>query len=218
MLLLFPLVATYEFGALVIAPTGPLRADLVAYGLIQGLLGWLGAGGFWLPGVVLLLTLLIWHVLSGQPWRIRGWVLPLMLAESIFLAGPLLVLNRVALIASAPQADLAARIMVAVGAGVYEELVFRLYLISGLTLLLVRVLRAPKQAALWLVVGLAAVIFALCHAQPIGAEAFAWRSFLMRLAAGVYLSLIFIGRGLGVATGCHAAYNLILLALTAPVA
>lgn len=217
LLLLFPLVATYEFGALIVTPGGRPQAELVAQGLIQGLLGWLGASGFWLPGVVLLLTLLIWHVLSRNPWRIRGAVLPLMLLESLLLALPLFVLNRLVLTAGAPQrADWALRIMVALGAGVYEELVFRLYLISGLTLLLVRLLRLPNWPSFWLVVGLAATIFALCHVAPIGAEQFVWRSFLMRLIAGVYLGLVFIGRGLGVATGCHATYNLILLFLTPP--
>jgi membrane protease YdiL (CAAX protease family) len=72
--------------------------------------------------------------------------------------------------------------------------------------------------SLWLVIGSAAAIFALCHVRPVGAEPFAWPTFLMRLAAGVYLSLIFIARGLGVATGCHAAYNLILLFMTSPLA
>lgn len=219
LLLLFPLVATYEFGTLIINPNGLPQPDLVAYGLIRGLLGWLGASGFWLPGVVLLLTLLIWHILSRDSWQIRGWVLPVMLAESVALAVPLFALNQVMLTAGQTQnADLALQIMVALGAGVYEELVFRLYLITGLTLLLVHLLRVPKRISLWLVIGSAAAIFALCHVQPVGAEPFAWQTFLMRLAAGVYLSLIFIARGLGVATGCHAAYNLILLAVTSPLA
>jgi len=219
LLLLFPLVATYEFGTLIINPSGLSQPHLVAYGLIRGLLGWLGASGFWLPGVVLLLTLLIWHILSRDSWQIRGWVLPLMLAESVALALPLFALNQVMLTAGQTQnAGLALQIMVALGAGVYEELVFRLYLITGLTLLLVHLLRVPKRVSLWLVIGSAAAIFALCHVQPIGAEPFAWPTFLMRLAAGVYLSLIFIARGLGVATGCHAAYNLILLAVTLPLA
>jgi hypothetical protein len=217
LLLLFPLVATYEFGALIVNPGGWPQPELVAYGLIQGLLGWLGASGFWLPGVVLLLTLLIWHLLSGNPWQIRGWVLPLMLAESLLLAVPLFVLNRVMLTAGAgDSADLAMRIMIALGAGVYEELVFRLYLITGLTLLLVRVLRVPRRVSVWLVIGLAAAVFAACHVQPVGAEPFAWPAFLMRLGAGVYLSLIFVARGLGVATGCHAAYNLILVSAITP--
>ena len=219
LLFLFPLVATYEFGTLIINPGGLSQPHLVAYGLIRGLLAWLGASGFWLPGVVLLLTLLIWHILGRDSWQIRGWVLPLMLAESVALALPLFALNQVMLTAGQTQnAGLALQIMVALGAGVYEELVFRLYLITGLTLLLVHLLRVPKRISLWLVIGSAAAIFALCHVQPIGAEPFAWPSFLMRLAAGVYRSLIFIARGLGVATGCHAAYNLILLAVTSPLA
>lgn len=213
LLFLFPFVATYEFGALLLRPGAWPERHLVAQSLIQDLFGWFGATGFWLPGVALVLTLLAWHVLSRNPWQVRGWVPAVMLIESLVLTIPLLVLNRVLLPAAAPvdASMLRAQIILALGAGVYEELVFRLFLITGLTVLFVAVFRVPLKVATWFVVALAALIFALCHVQPIGAETFRWTAFLMRLTAGAYLSLLFITRGLGISTGCHAAFNLILL-------
>ena len=46
---------------------------------------------------------------------------------------------------------------------------------------------------------------------PIGVEVFAWGPFAARMAAGVYLSMVFVGRGFGIAVGCHAAHNIALL-------
>ena len=60
---------------------------------------------------------------------------------------------------------------------------------------------------------LAAAAFALCHFDPIGNDIFAWRSFWFRMAAGVYLGVLFASRGLGVATGCHTAHNVLRVLL-----
>ena len=213
LLFLFPLVATHEFGALLLRPVVWPERQLVAYRVIEKLLAWFGASGFWLPAVVLLLTLLIWHVLCRDPWRIRGWVLLLMVIESVVLTAPLLVLGRVMMQAGAEPIgpDLREQIVLALGAGIYEELVFRLYLIAGLTLLFESVLRAKKDHGLRLALVLSAMAFAVCHFAPIGSAPFAWRHFLLLLVAGAYLGLIFVRRGLGVAAGCHAAFNLIPL-------
>jgi membrane protease YdiL (CAAX protease family) len=211
LLLLFPLVGAYEFGALIVRPAAWPERQLVAYSLIQALLDWFGAGGVWLPGVLLLLTLLIWHILSRNSWQIIGWVLPVMVVESLLLTVPLFVLNRVMLAAGAPAAEWRSQVVLALGAGVYEELVFRLYLITGLMLLAVDVCRIPKRIAGVGVIAVAALVFASCHFPPLGSTAFAWQAFAMLTTAGAYLSIVFIHRGLGVATGCHAAYNLILL-------
>jgi membrane protease YdiL (CAAX protease family) len=176
------------------------------------------------PGLALLLTLLIWHIVSRQSWQLRGWVPLLMLAESIVMTAPLFVLNRLALQAIAGDAaesaalagtGLRIQIVLALGAAIYEELVFRLFLVSVIALLAVDLLKAPQRTADIVAIIVAAVVFALCHVHPVGADPFVWRSFLMRCAAGAYLSVLFIGRGLGICTGCHAAYNLILVALAA---
>ncbi len=214
LLFLFPLVATYEFGALMLRPL-ELPDRLVAQSLMRGLLSWLGFSSFWLPGLALLVTLLLWHIFLRNKWQIDGWVLPLMLFESVILTAPLFALNKVMLQAATGSggASWQFHVTLALGAGIYEELVFRLYLITGLMLLLDNVLHIPERFAIFIAIALAATIFALCHVEPIGAEAFRWHSFLVRLVAGAYLSLVFVGRGLGVATACHAAYNLILLSM-----
>ena len=210
LLFLLPLVAAYELGAGLARGSG-LGGELVAPSVIRGLLGWFGLVGFWVPPVVLVVALLAWHRLRHDRWRIRGWVLLGMVGESLVVAAPLLVLS--SLFESPPQREsgLLAELVKALGAGVYEELVFRLLLISGLAWLIVELVRLPGPTALGVAAGLAALVFAACHFPPIGSEAFDWRTFTFKLVAGLYLAVVFLGRGLGVASGCHAACNLLLV-------
>lgn len=217
----FPLVAVYEFGALLLRPAVQPDQQLVSQRLIEGLVAWFGPGGFWAPGFALLITLLIWHILSKRSWQIRVEAPFFMLVESALLTMPLLVTKGLMLSAVEPAAatlqagvgaDVKHQIVLALGAGIYEELVFRLYLISILMFLLVDVSRVPAEAAMTVAVIVAGLVFALCHVTPIGSEVFEFRRFLLRALAGGYLALLFVTRGLGICTGTHAAYNLIVLA------
>lgn len=216
---LFPLVAAYELGAVFLRPQAWPEQRLVAQRLIQQLVAWFGTDAVWAPGAALLLTLLAWQVWSRKPWRLRGGVPLLMVAESLLLAAPLFVLARLLPQGTGPGGvgiapeGLRVYLVLALGAAVYEELVFRFYLISGLRRLLTDVCHVPKGAARITAMALAAVAFGACHLKPIGAETFAWPLFLMLTAAGAYLAFVFVFRGLGVATGCHAAFNLISLLL-----
>lgn len=80
-------------------------------------------------------------------------------------------------------------------------------LLSSVALLLRRGLRfsAPGPAALAVFVSAGA--FAWAHFVGAGGEAFAWRPFAFRLAAGLLLGAVFVLRGLGVAVYLHAAYD-----------
>jgi hypothetical protein len=212
---LFPLVVIYESGALLLRPEAWPERQLVAEHLIQQLAAWVGTDAVWVPGVALVLTLLIWQFSRHKPWRVRRRVPLLMILESLVLTLPLFVLGKLLqqVAGGAPLEGLRVQMVLALGAGVYEELVFRFYLVSGLRLLLEGVGHVPKRAAILSAIVLAALIFAACHLRPIGSETFAWPAFLMLIAAGGYLSVVFVFRGLGVSTGCHAAYNLISVGL-----
>lgn len=212
LLFLFPLVASYEFGTLILRTTTGPQNQLVAHEVINSFLQFFGAKGAWLPGIALVLTLLIWHLLARNSWHIQGWAMPLMLAESVLLAAPLLIITQLRLSAGGGiDGALVQQMILAIGAGIYEELVFRLYLITGIMLLLIDVCRVRRAVGIAVAVALPALLFALCHVHPIGVEHFAWGPFLARTAAGVYLSVLFVGRGFGIAVGCHAAHNIALL-------
>ncbi len=214
LLFLVPLAVVYEIGAAWVARGDSPGRGPLAQSMIHGLLAWFGVAGFWVPGVVLVLSLLVWHRLRRDHWRMHAWVLAGMIGESLVLTIPLLVLSGLFPQERRPAAaGLLAELVRVLGAGVYEELVFRLLLISGLTWLLAEFVRLRGNMALGLAVGVASIVFSRCHFSPIGSDAFAWGSFCFRLTAGVYLSAVFLGRGPGVSGGCHVAYNILLVLL-----
>ena len=218
LLLLVPGVVLYEVGVWLEAGDGAAR-ELLAHSVIHELFGWFGFVGFWVPAVVLIATLLVWHRLARDRYRTRWWVLPAMMGESVLLAVPLLVMS--GLFSPAAQdvfgAGLRAQLVAALGAGIYEELIFRLLLISALRWLLKEGLQLAVdwRATLVAAVG-AALLFSLCHFEPIGSDPLVWRTFWFKLVAGLYLSAVFVGRGLGVSSGAHVAYNVLLVLLRIP--
>jgi hypothetical protein len=208
---LFPLIAVYEFGAMMLRPLAAPERLLLAPSFINDALAWFGAVGPWVPGAALLATLLCWHFLSGHNWHMRAWVPALMLAESVALALPLIVLSDLLMQAGALPPLSKTRIVTAIGAAIYEEALFRFALVSALIAILVDLARVPRMTASIIAGALAALIFAAMHCQPLGSEPFAWLPFILRTLAGGYLALLFIARGLGICTGAHAAYNVLTL-------
>jgi membrane protease YdiL (CAAX protease family) len=109
--------------------------------------------------------------------------------------------------------------VLSLGAGVYEEIVFRLLLLSGLYVLLLRGLahgetgtrlrRARLQAG-GLAVLISAVVFSGFHYLGAGADLFVWKEFVYRAIGGAILGVIFILRGFGVVVYTHAAYDLLV--------
>lgn len=116
---------------------------------------------------------------------------------------------------AAPKGALLVSVVTGVGAGIYEEFLFRLVLISLLMLLLQDVLGLNDVVAVALAVSLSALLFSLHHhillldGQLQKGEAFTAWAFAFRTAAGVYFAALFAIRGFGIAAGTHACYDII---------
>lgn len=107
----------------------------------------------------------------------------------------------------APQP--AAQILTFIGAGIYEEAIFRLGLFIGMCVIL-RVVMLPKVIAVPLAACGAAFLFAAAHhVGPFG-EPMNPYVFLFRSLAGLYFTALFLGRGFGVAVGAHAGYDVLV--------
>ena len=108
-----------------------------------------------------------------------------------------------------------------IGAGIYEELIFRLVLICLLMLILQDVLKFPKTHSIVISVLVSAALFSIHHNFfPLNGtiemgEAFSPTKFIFRAMAGVYFAIIFALRGFGVAAGTHAFYDIIAALLNA---
>jgi hypothetical protein len=103
----------------------------------------------------------------------------------------------------------AGQILTFIGAGIYEEVLFRLGLFGGLVLLL-RTVLIPWPVAWLLAAGVAAVAFAAAHHVGPYGEPMRADYFLFRTLAGLYFTLLFVGRGFGVAIGAHAGYDVLV--------
>jgi membrane protease YdiL (CAAX protease family) len=229
---LAPLVIAYEIGAAayLAGGAGGVAEDIRAHRLLADFFEAFGVGGFYLPGIALVVVLLVWQIISRNPWRVRRGTLAGMLLESIVWTFPLLVLAQLlasagapaddapplaaSLVGQAPPADattsleslpLAARATIAIGAGLYEELLFRLVAIAFLHLLLADALGVPSRWADILSIIGTAVAFAAYHDDP--------SNFVFYAVAGLYFGGLFIFRGFGIAVAVHAVYDLVALLL-----
>jgi membrane protease YdiL (CAAX protease family) len=99
-------------------------------------------------------------------------------------------------------------IVFSLGAGIYEELVFRLLLISGLTIILVDILGGHEVACGFFSVIASSILFAAYHHWP-GGEPFMWYTFCFRTLAGLYFGGVYVLRGFGITACCHGIYDII---------
>jgi len=224
-----PLLAFYEAGVLILGQQAVRNAADV---WLRQLLDWLGFGHYFLLPILTCAALLAWQHASRQPWRFRGRVLGGMLIESLLFGALLLLLagwQRALLSTFLPAASAEAAprdsllgVMVGyVGAGIYEELLFRLMLLPA-TWALYRLTGLAPKASVVAAVVTTSLLFSAAHyrfefvlaghhfSTQYG-EVFGWFSFVFRFLAGVFFSLLFWYRGFGIAVGSHAMYDLFTL-------
>ncbi len=210
-----PLLLIYEGGAL-----GSRAARNGADAWLRQTLDLLGFSQYFLLPALVIFALLGWHHVSRRPWRIGRGVLWGMFGESILLAISLRLLLQLQIVlreelASAVRLDLAGwagAMSGYLGAGIYEELLFRLLMLP-LAVWLLRRMSLGSTASLIAAVLLTSLLFAAAHnIGPFG-ERFAWFTFLFRFLAGIFFAVLFVFRGFGIAVGAHAGYD-ILVALT----
>ena len=92
------------------------------------------------------------------------------------------------------------------GAGIYEELLFRLILFAGLVWFFVKA-ELPTGVAIGISALISALVFAAAHHFGPQGEPFLPFVFFFRLIAGVYFAMVLRFRGFGVAVGTHAFYD-----------
>ena len=101
-------------------------------------------------------------------------------------------------------------IALSLGAGLYEELFFRVILVS-LLILFFNIFFDKKKYAVVLSVVVAAFIFSGVHYVGEYADSLVLSTFLFRFLFGLALNLIYVIRGFGMAAWTHAIYDLIVV-------
>ncbi|HTJ43382.1 MAG TPA: CPBP family intramembrane glutamic endopeptidase [Kofleriaceae bacterium] len=101
-------------------------------------------------------------------------------------------------------------IVISLGAGVHEELVFRLGAMAGGIALLRRTSLSPRAAFVIALVG-SAILFSLAHHMGAYGEPFRVHAFVYRAIAGALFGIVFWYRSFAHAVYAHVLYDLYVL-------
>ncbi len=102
------------------------------------------------------------------------------------------------------------QLALSLGAGLYEELFFRVILVSILLFIFNKIF-SKQSVAFASAILLAAVIFSLVHYVGAFGDPFTLGSFLFRFLFGLALNAIYLWRGFGMAAWTHAIYDLMVI-------
>ena len=235
LLFALPLLLAYEaLAAVLAAPTGGVRngADVILRSLVGALAGRYEALAF----AVVVIGSSIWLIARDlrAGGRVRPLYFPAMLLESALLAsifglvvgtvtaqllGSFAVLDpsRASLpLAQAQgspieQLGTATQLMVSLGAGLYEELLFRVILVAAIAFVGRSFIGwKPLTAGVVATVAGALIFSAFHYVGPYG-DPFQLQSFTFRAIAGLFFSALYLLRGFGITAWTHALYDVFLL-------
>jgi hypothetical protein len=226
LLLLLPLIVLYEVGTrfFTTAALHGREQQIIAFSKMQQFFLLFGATGRHLPALAVIASLLAWHIVRNDSWRVDLGTLLAMALESVVLSLPLFLLgillaryfplmNGGHVHAFPPAGAPSGRdmLIMSMGAGVYEEFVFRLAGFALLSLLFRDTLQLRQPIACLLMVVASALLFSAYHYWDTS-EQFVIRIFAFRTLAGAYFGTIFLLRGFGLTASAHSIYDLIFTA------
>ncbi|WP_420456710.1 CPBP family intramembrane glutamic endopeptidase [Rubrivirga sp.] len=219
-----PLFVLYEVGVL-LANSGPGQIRVGADVWLKTLLATLGGVGWAAVGVVVLAVggWAVWRDRERRPPLVPRYF-GLIVAESLVYAvvlafvvggtvGALFggwVWPDLAL-AQLRELGLGLQLALSIGAGLYEELVFRVLLVGGLFWAIQRVTTTDRRRAYLIAAVVGAVVFsAVHHLGPLG-DPFTLSVFTFRFLFGLALNAVFLLRGFALAAWTHALYDVLVV-------
>lgn len=225
LLFTLPLVLAYEGGVLLLGRGSPRNGADV---WLRHLLDALGFGQYFLLPLLTVAGLLAWQYLAHDRWRVSASALPGMAAEcmlwAVFLVGIARVQQNIWPFPHAPlqwaflqwPADagvgwqtVLTRLIGYCGAGLYEEVLFRLLLLPIAVWAFERLGCSTIAAGGWAIL-LSSLLFSAAHyIGPLG-DSFAAYSFTFRAVAGMFFAILFLLRGFGITAGTHFFYDLLV--------
>lgn len=222
LLFALPLLLLYEATAALLTPAGAAGVRNGADVLLKTLFVVLGGRTGLTVFGILLLGAGAWFVVQDvrrRPGPLRAGVFAGMFFESVGYAavfGNVVLLltawlldGRLALAWQAgPMGELpvGTQLVVSLGAGIYEELLFRVLLVSALVALGRRAGWGRPVSLVVAVLGSALIFSGFHYVGPYGDE-LTLASFTFRTVAGVLLSGLYVARGFGITAWTHALYD-----------
>ena len=217
------------------------RIRVVAFVWVQNFIEWLGFSSnisWFAAPLVVVIILLALQITSKTSWRVSVKDFLPMTLECIALAFPLIVLgilinsssvsNEMAVlgggsdavtlstvVSGSPTDMFMIDVVTGLGAGIYEELIFRLVMISLISMCLHDFLGVDRKWSAVVSVVFSAILFSAYHHilfvngsfQII--DEFSRSKFIFRFLAGGYFAAIYAARGFGTVAGTHAFYDIL---------
>lgn len=222
-----PILLFYELIALSLNQNQEMiirnAADVILKNIIiKQLMEIAGVHGLFAYGIVtfVVLAIVFWKKYNDQSLEFRPRYFIFMFIESLFYAvviGPAIgyfthiLQHSILLTQSVFSFSFPQKVMLSLGAGFYEELVFRVILLSGSVFVLHNLLKFKKSTAYVLAALFSSVLFSAFHyVGPFG-EPFEMYSFIFRLLAGLVFAGLYISRGFGIAVYTHTLYDLLII-------
>ena len=212
-----PLLVLYELGLLVVGLDVLNGADVVTQQVLNGF----GQVGFLTFNAALLVGFGVGVALLKHrnqfDFRFFG---PLLVESTLYgftmgfliialLDETKLLLGETGLLGPTSGVELLRNVVLSAGAGLHEELLFRLAMIPGLLALWKRVTRVGgRPLAIVFAVVVSSVLFSVAHFM---AEDPNWYRFAYRGAAGLVFAIVFLTRGFAVAAYTHTMYDIWVL-------
>jgi hypothetical protein len=218
--LLLPLLLTYEVGVLWLGGPQPDTLRNGADTWMRWGLEAVGLGHPCWPPALLAVFFLLWCLLRSDscPKDLIG-VVSAMVIEAVFFAlglwglsralGPVLEGFGIPLAWHPATAEALRQTITFIGAGVYEEVLFRLLLFTGLVRLM-QLVFIPLLLAVPVAASASAALFSAAHYVGPYGEVFHTYTFLFRMLAGLYFAAVYQFRGFGIAAGSHALYDVVV--------
>ncbi|HEX3928712.1 MAG TPA: CPBP family intramembrane glutamic endopeptidase [Gemmatimonadales bacterium] len=220
LLFALPLLLAYELAARLLMHPGTPDVRNGADVMLKSLFVWLGGRDGLLVFALVLAAVGLWFVVRDwrrHPGPLRAAVFGGMLGESVVLAilvGVLVrgvtaaVLQHVPLMMpDARGLSTSTQLMISLGAGIYEELLFRVIIVGSLAALCIRTLGMSTRGAGALAATVGALIFSAFHYIGPYGDHLELASFLFRFFAGIVFSVLFLVRGFGITAWTHALYD-----------
>ncbi len=215
LILTLPALAIYELGIVVLFKDSFFELRNTGEILLRNLFETVGLSNpLIVSGILLILFIIVMtrgYKIEKRPGIHANYVV-YMLVESMLWGGFIFIALQ--LFTQIPlqlmtMEDKLSNINLAIGAGIFEELIFRLVVISSILVILNRGISIELRYSVPLAIVSSAIIFAAFH---LFLEVYTFPVFSQRVFGGILLGSIFYARGYGISVYSHIVYNLLILA------
>tara|TARA_B100001250_G_scaffold413954_1_gene449939 strand:+ start:845 stop:1564 length:720 start_codon:yes stop_codon:yes gene_type:complete len=211
-----PLFLIYEVGIIINSNNNMISMRNGADVLMRQILSFFGLNGIYWLGFIFLISYVITFFIHKKKIKqneIDNLYLFIMMIESLFWANLIyFFMSNVHLLLMNPIGSIILqRVTLAIGAGIYEEFLFRVLLILLLSQIINFIFKWNFRFSRLIAMIISAGIFSSFHFLGEYGDYFSFNIFMIRFFAGIFLGILYFTRGFGIVAWSHSIYDLIVL-------